>query len=193
MGKREKTLFLDIDEVFTTSGKPDERKTVDSAVERLVKAREVGYTRFAFITARSGNWVLREFVPHLEKHSLLRNSTIHCENGLYEIVNGKFSLLPEAQEFLKVRERVTKAILQEARKQKVGAIDAAQKMEKFVQARVEPKRMEDMEKLGKTCSEVIGKLAKQGKIPKTVGIDATKSGINIFPRNITKGTTARAI
>jgi len=192
-GKREKVLFLDIDEVFTTAGKPQERRVVEESVARLVKARDTaGYTRFAFITARSGKWVLKEFYPFLQKHGLAGSSTIHCENGLYEIVNGKFELSPEAQAFMPIRQLIAREIEAEIAGRGVQAANASENAGKIVQVRFEPRTAEDAEALRLAVSAAIARLKETGRIPKAIRADITKSGVNIFP-NIDKGTTARMV
>jgi len=68
--KRQKVFFLDIDGVLTTAGKPEERQIVDEAIAMLAKARELGYTRFVFITARAAPWTNKNLVPLLQKYNL---------------------------------------------------------------------------------------------------------------------------
>lgn len=192
-GKREKVLFLDIDEVFTTSGKPGERKIVPKAVEKLRKAKEIGYTKFEFITARSGKWALKGIVPHLKRLGLLGSSEIYCENGLYKIVGGKFELVPEAEKFKQYRQRVAMTISVEIKKRGIDAANASAKAEKVVQVRFEPNTPEAADALKQACTDVVARLKREGKIPLTVYAQGTTSGVNIFPRTVSKGSTARAI
>src|SRR3989338_4321753 len=144
---RERVLFLDIDGVFTTEGKPEERKVLDSTVEMLVKAREAGYAKFVFITARAAPWVQKEFLPRIEKFGLMHSSEFYCENGLYRIMpGGKISYAPEAAK-----------------------------------------------PLGEAVKEAINQLKAMGKIPRDVEGVITKSGVNIFPYSVNKGSSSRRI
>ncbi len=139
MVKREKVMLLDIDEVFTTGGKPEERRVVEEAVAALKKAVVAkGYTRLAFVTGRSDPWVISNFVPFLKKYDLLGMSEIHCENGLYEIVGNKIIYARESQKFLPFREKIANAIGAKINERGIMAVNATAKAGKRIQVRFEP-------------------------------------------------------
>jgi hydroxymethylpyrimidine pyrophosphatase-like HAD family hydrolase len=194
MGKRERVLFLDIDGVFTTEGKPEERRVLDSTVQMLVKAREAGYTKFVFITARAAPWVQKEFLPKIEKFGLMPSSEFHCENGLYRIMpGGKIAYAPEAAGFLGVKKTVETAIETEIKAMGINASNATEKAGKLVQVRFVPNSAEAAKPLGEAIAKVINRLKLERLIPRDVEGVITKSGVNIFPYSVNKGSTARRI
>ncbi len=194
MAKREKVMFLDIDEVFTTSGKAEERKVVDEAVAALKNAVVAkGYTRLAFVTARSDPWVILNFVPFLKKYDLSGMSEIHCENGLYEIVGDKIIYARESQKFLPFREKIANAIEAKIKELNIRAVNATAKAGKRIQVRFEPLDESAKTELPKLCEAVVEGMKRAGKIPKDIKALGTKSGVNIFPYTVNKGKTARDI
>src|SRR3989344_1899659 len=191
---RERVLFLDIDGVFTTEGKPEERKVLDSTVEMLVKAREAGYAKFVFITARAAPWVQKEFLPRIEKFGLMHSSEFYCENWLYRIMpGGKISYAPEAAGFLGVKKIVEQAVEAEIKARGINASNATEKAGKLVQVRFVPNSPEAAKPLGEAVKEAINQLKAMGKIPRDVEGVITKSGVNIFPYSVNKGSTSRRI
>ena len=188
--KRQKVFFLDIDGVLTTAGKPEERQIVDEAIAMLAKARELGYTRFVFITARAAPWTNKNLVPLLQKYNLSGASEIHCENGLYEVRGEKIILTPEAERFAKYKELLAKEIEAEITKREISAINKTKGAGKLVQVRFEPTNPEAASALQKACEDVVEGLKKQGKLPRDIKALETKSGTNIFPYTVNKGATA---
>jgi len=189
--KRTKVLFLDIDEVFTTSGKASERRVRPETVMRLTALRASGYDKLAFITARSGNWVMEEFMPYVKKAGLMGVSTFQCENGLYEIANGKFVLSREAEAFAPYRKIIAKAVDAELKAKGVKGSNASEKAGKVVQVRYTPDDKAHAKALGEACQIAVNKLKKAGKISAVIEAEITKSGVNIYPRTMNKGVAAR--
>ena len=195
MAKIKKVLFLDIDEVFTTSGSRKERELVDEAVFALNKVKKQGYSPFVFITARSGRWVLSDFIPLLKKYNLLGDSVFFCEDGAYEIKNKKFILTGVVKQFTSKKKLIRKNIQKEIEKQRIEAEDVTEKLGKVVQVRFEPKEKtkENINKVAKLCKKVLNKLKKQERISHKIKTHPTNSGVNIFPDSISKKNAAKIV
>lgn len=197
MAKRStiKTLFLDIDQVLTTSGKPEERRIVPEAIQSLRRAVDhLGYKRLVFITARAQPWVAANVIPAVREAGLLVQSEFHGENGLYEIhPEGHITHTPEAEKFLKARQHLTLAVEAALRERGVPFENASAKTGKLVQVRFVPKEGANLASFNSAIVETVSHLQSQGAVPHDVRVVATKSGANIGPHSVDKGTTARRV
>lgn len=194
-----KVLFLDISRTLTGEGSAGKREADPNAIQALAEyVRQNRIQKIAFVTALSGPGLFkgRENIwPYLEKHGLDRISELHCESGLYKWVNGAPVFSAEAQGFQKIMRDHQKTLDAVVSQSGLKASNVSLQRGKLAQVRYE--FADETERTDKTKNKQLGKVITEAitraGLGKNVDVIVTGSGINLQPRDMSKGVIAQRI
>ncbi len=190
MPEKQRVILCDIDDVLTfnrkNSGKR-ERVIDERAIKRIKKLIEKGY-KVAFITGKSANYVLADFVPVLKKYGLENKCLLYGEHGFYRINGKEVLMVPEGKAFQKKRGKLLSEI--EAVLAKKGVKYFFPKNDaKLVTLYFKLKDPSPANKaiLKQSVKQAIANLNKSKAASHEIKFHLTKSGCDVYPASQSKG------